>query len=105
MAEKHLIVFGEQAEQQLKRHLSKIKFYKEAQWLYDGLLYGNEDSSENLVQIVFKDPKFAPNAIIDNTKWISPELFGKNQKIWQEAIKQCFAMTARDQIHCFTYGD
>jgi hypothetical protein len=57
------------------------------------------------VNIIFRDPKFAPNAVIDNSKWLAPQLFGNNQQIWRAALTQCFAMTARDQVHCFSYVD
>lgn len=105
MTEKYLIVFGDHPEQQIKRHLSKIKSYKEAPWLYDGFLYQDGELDKEIVSLVFRDPKFAPNAVIDNSKWLSPKLFGNNQQIWREALAQCFAMTARDQIHCFSYAD
>jgi len=105
VSEKYLLVFGDHPEQQIKRHLGKIKSYKEAQWLYDGLLYQNEDVSEAMVSLVFRDPKFAPHAVIDNSKWLSPQQFGNNQQIWRDALTQCFAMTSRDLIHCYSYAD
>lgn len=105
MAEKHLIVFGDNPEQQIRKNLNKVKSYKEAQWLYDGILYQEESESFDILEIVFKDPKFAPNALIDNGKWIAPALFGNNQGIWREAIRHCFSLVTRGNIHCFTYID
>jgi hypothetical protein len=105
VSEKHLIVFGDVFEKQIKKNLGKLKSYKEAQWLYDGILYRDEKIEDDIVRILFRDPKFAPNAIIDNGKWISPALFGNNQAIWQDAIRHCFSVTPRGQIHCFAYLD
>ena len=105
MAEKHLIVFGDQADQQIRKNLNRIKSYKEAEWLYDGILYQDETQSFDIIEVVFKDKKFAPDALIDNGKWISPALFGNNQDIWREAIRQCFSLVRRGNIHCYTYLD
>lgn len=105
MLEKHLIVFGENPELQLKTHLDKMKSYKEAPWLYEGILYQEELSPDDVISIIFKDPKFAPNAIIDNKKWLVSKHFGNKQNIWREAVKQCFTMAKRDQIHFYTYYD
>ncbi len=105
MADKYLIVFGDEPEQQIRKNLGKMKSYKEAQWLYDGILYRDENLDDSIVSILFKDPKFAPGAIIDNGQWISLALFGNNQKIWQGAIAECFNMLKRDSIHCYSYLD
>gem|GEM_PF-7027308 len=105
MTEKYLIVFGENADQQIKKNLGQIKSHKEAQWLYEGILYLQDESNEELVAVVFKDPKFIPSAIIDNGKWLAPALFGHNQKIWRDVLSQCLAMTDRGHIHCYTFVD
>lgn len=101
--EKHLIVFGDSAESQIKKHAGRIKSYREAQWLYDGILYQDDIKSLDINEIVFRDPKFSPDALIDNGKWIDPDLFRKNKDIWQAAIKQCFEGAKVGEIHCFTY--
>ncbi|RYZ51996.1 MAG: hypothetical protein EOP07_20345 [Proteobacteria bacterium] len=103
MAEKHLIVFGDDAEKQIRKHSEKLKSYREAQWLYDGLLYQEDLSDFDIIDLVFKDPKFAPDALIDNGKWIVPALFGNNQKIWQEAIRHCFTTAEAGKINCYTF--
>jgi hypothetical protein len=105
MTEKYLIVFGDHPEQQIKPHRGKFKSYKEAPWLYDGFLYQDGELSQEIVSIIFRDPTFAPSAVIDNGKWLSPQLFGNNQQIWREALAQCFALTTRDRIRCFSYVD
>lgn len=105
MREKYLLVFGENAEQQLKHNLNHVKSYKEASWLYDGLLYQDPEHIQANVTVLFKDPKFAPSAIIDNNKWLWPGQFGNNQQIWQAAVTQCFAMATAGCIHCFAFVD
>lgn len=105
MKQKHLIVFGEDPDQQIRKNLQHIKSYKEAQWLYDGILYQDDWQELDIDSILFRDPKFAPDALIDNGKWISPKLFGHNQSIWQESLRHCFAQAGTNKIHCFTFMD
>ncbi len=103
--EKYLIVFGEHAPQQLKNNLDHVQSYKEASWLYDGILYGDADQIKASAHLLFRDPRLAPSAIIDNNKWLCPAQFANNQKIWQAAVTQCFTMATPGQIHCFSYTD
>lgn len=62
-----------------------------------------EEEDFDIIEVVFRDSKFAPDALIDNGKWISPTLFGNNPSIWRDAIRQCFSLVTLGNIHCLTY--
>ncbi|HYX37225.1 MAG TPA: hypothetical protein VE954_29325 [Oligoflexus sp.] len=67
------------------------------------LVYRQEVSCEDVLHLLFKAQKFVPTAMIDDNKWLTPAHFGHNQRIWQQAVGQCLAITDRTLIRFYAY--
>ncbi len=87
----YALVIAKNHEDSLKRNSDRIKSWKKADWLYDGLAYQEGVTLADLKDAVRSNDEFFPTIIVDNGVFLHASKFSPNA--WKANVDKFLDLT------------